>query len=142
LDILLLVGCLLLLILGAWCVSEGGDILGEKYDATIVGGFLIAWLNTAPETIFFITALEGGNPNFAIGAMSGSVIVVCTIAVGTCVIVGASSRKTNSIPLFSGVRKQAALLGFSLIVPLCTLFLGFNYHLATLGGISYLLFVF
>lgn len=35
---LLLLGSLVMLIAGAWCVSEGADILGSKYDATIVGG--------------------------------------------------------------------------------------------------------
>lgn len=41
LDLLFILVYLGLLILGAWAVSEGGEILGEKYDATIVGGFLI-----------------------------------------------------------------------------------------------------
>jgi Ca2+/Na+ antiporter len=52
-HIVKLFGYLFALISGAWCVSEGGDILGDKYDASILGGFIIAWLNTAPETIFF-----------------------------------------------------------------------------------------
>jgi hypothetical protein len=34
------------LVLGAWCVGEGGEILGQKYDASVVGGLIIAWLNT------------------------------------------------------------------------------------------------
>lgn len=96
-------GCLIVLIVGAWCVSEGGDILGDHYDATIVGGFIIAWLNTSPETIFFITALESKNPNFAVGAISGSVIVVCTIAVGLVVLIGGKARQENTIYLLPGV---------------------------------------
>lgn len=48
---------LALLFAGAWCVSEGGDILGEKYDATIIGGFIIAWLNTGIVRIFRIVLL-------------------------------------------------------------------------------------
>jgi Ca2+/H+ antiporter len=63
-----------LLVVASWCVGEGGEILGKKYDASIVGGLVIAWLNTAPETIFFITALESDNPRFAVGAVSGSSI--------------------------------------------------------------------
>jgi hypothetical protein len=35
-----------LLCLASWSVGEGGEILGKKYDASIVGGLLIAWLNT------------------------------------------------------------------------------------------------
>jgi len=41
------------LVFASWCVGEGGEILGAKYDASVVGGLIIAWLNTAPETIFF-----------------------------------------------------------------------------------------
>jgi len=129
------------LIFGAWAVSEGGDILGAKYDATIVGGFLLAWLNTAPETIFFITALESGNPNFAIGAMSGSVIVVCTIAVGCCIIFGASSRSSKSVSFFLGVRKQAQILGMTCIIPILVLIFGFNYYIGILGISAYGLFI-
>lgn len=35
-----------LLVFASWCVGEGGEILGERYDASIIGGLLIAWLNT------------------------------------------------------------------------------------------------
>lgn len=62
------------LVFASWCVGEGGEILGKKYDASIIGGLLIAWLNTAPETIFFVTALQSDNPRFAVGAVSGSTI--------------------------------------------------------------------
>jgi Ca2+/Na+ antiporter len=130
-----------LLILGAWCVSEGGDILGEKYDATIIGGFVIAWLNTAPETIFFITALETGQPHFAMGAISGSVIVVSTIAVGACVYIGANARKNQTIFLFPDVRKQAFLLGSSLLVLVCVLLFGFKKWIGYFGLGFYSLFI-
>lgn len=63
-----------LLCFASWCVGEGAEILGKKYDASLIGGLLIAWLNTAPETIFFVTALQSGNPRFAVGAVSGSTI--------------------------------------------------------------------
>lgn len=36
----------ILLCVASWFVGEGGEILGEKYDASIIGGLLIAWLNT------------------------------------------------------------------------------------------------
>jgi Ca2+/Na+ antiporter len=140
-TVLYILGFLALLILGAWCVSEGGDILGDKYDATIVGGFIISWLNTAPETIFFITALETNNPNFAVGAISGSVIVVCTVAVGSCVYIGASSRKAGTIFLLPGVRKQAMMLGGSLFVMVLVLLFGFHLWIGALGILYYVGFM-
>jgi Ca2+/Na+ antiporter len=85
----------LLLLVASKCVGDGGEILGEHYDASIIGGLVIAWLNTAPETIFFITALEGNNPSFAVGAMAGSVIVVSTVALGACIILGSLARRTR-----------------------------------------------
>eukprot|EP01080_Neovahlkampfia_damariscottae_P000368 gene368-6782_t len=129
------------LIFGAWSVSEGGEILGSHYDASILGGFIIAWLNTAPETIFFISALESNNPNFAIGAISGSAIVVCTVAVGACVVVGSLNRSTKSISLLPNVRKQAILLGASLIVPILVLIGGFQKITGYIGIGLYLMFV-
>jgi hypothetical protein len=33
-------------VIASWCVGEGGEILGKKYDASIIGGLVIAWLNT------------------------------------------------------------------------------------------------
>jgi hypothetical protein len=36
----------ILLVFASWCVGEGGEILGRKYDASIIGGLIIAWLNT------------------------------------------------------------------------------------------------
>lgn len=85
------------LIFGAYCVSEGGDILGSIYDASIIGGIVISTLNTLPETIFFITALSSNQPTFALGAISGSVIVVCTIAVGLCIIIGSKAKEAKSM---------------------------------------------
>lgn len=48
------------LVISSWCVGEGGEVLGEHYDASVIGGLVIAWLNTAPEAIFFVTALNAG----------------------------------------------------------------------------------
>ena len=95
-----------LLVFASWCVGEGGEILGAKFDASVVGGLIIAWLNTAPEAIFFVQALNSGNPRFAMGAVSGSAIVVCTVAVGACVWIGAAARKSGSFYLVPSVKKQ------------------------------------
>jgi hypothetical protein len=38
-----------MLLFASWCVGEGGEILGKKYDASVVGGLLIAWLNTGMQ---------------------------------------------------------------------------------------------
>jgi len=92
-----------LLVFASWCVGEGGEILGERYDASIVGGLIIAWLNTAPEAIFFVTALESENPRFAVGAISGSTIVVSTVAMGACFYFGTVSRKGRSFVIQTAV---------------------------------------
>lgn len=107
----------------------------------MVGGFIIAWLNTAPETIFFLTALETNNPNFAVGAICGSAIVVCTIAIGFCVFIGSKARRSNSITLFPGVQRQAQMLGASLILAALVIVFGFQYYLGILGIFLYMLFV-
>lgn len=138
---LLLLGSLVMLIAGAWCVSEGADILGSKYDATIVGALIIAWLNTLPETIFFVTALENNQPTFAMGAISGSVIVVSTVAVGCCIFVGASVRPSKTVYLLHGVRKQALALGASLVLMAMILLFGFHSYFGFAGIAMYCAFV-
>jgi len=130
-----------LLVVASWSVGEGGEILGKKYDASIVGGLLIAWLNTAPETIFFITSLESDNPRFAVGAVSGSSIVVCTIALGACLWIGSRARKSGLIFLQPSVKKQCYILAGSVLVPLSVIAVGFNLVSAAMGILYYLCFL-
>jgi cation:H+ antiporter len=130
-----------LLVVASWCVGEGGEILGKKYDASIVGGLVIAWLNTAPETIFFITALESDNPRFAVGAVSGSSIVVCTIALGDWLWIGARARKSGKVFIQQSVKQQCYILGASVLVPVTIMVLGFNLFSAVLGVLFYIGFL-
>jgi Ca2+/Na+ antiporter len=130
-----------LLVFASWCVGEGGEILGRKYDASIIGGLIIAWLNTSPETIFFIVALQSNNPRFAVGAVSGSSIVVCTIALGTCVYIGAKTCRAMCFELQPAVKRQALILGISVIFPLLLSIVGFHIVLGFLGVAAYLAFL-
>jgi len=140
-PLLRLVTSFIFLVFASWCVGEGGEILGEHYDASIIGGLLIAWLNTAPEAIFFVTALESNNPRFAVGAVSGSSIVVCTIAMGACYYFGTSARPARSFYLQKNVKQQCLLLLVSVIVPVLLSTFGFNYYLTFIGCGSYLGFL-
>ena len=124
------------LVFASWCVGEGGEILGAKFDASVVGGLIIAWLNTAPEAIFFIQALNSGNPRFAMGAVSGSAIVVSTVAVGACVWIGASARKSGNFYLVPSVKKQCYVLAVSTLFPLGFAYYGFSLA----GGVAAFLF--
>jgi len=130
-----------LLVLASWCVGEGGEVLGKKYDASIVGGLVIAWLNTAPEAIFFITALNDLKPRFAVGAVTGSSIVVCTVALGACLYIGANARPSKSIYLQPQVKRQCLLLLSSLLVTIATALSGFNLICGVIGVVYYLGFI-
>jgi len=132
----------ILLGFASWCVGEGGEILGKKYDASIIGGLVIAWLNTAPETIFFITALNSGNPRFAVGAVSGSSIVVCTVALGACLWIGAKARKSGHIRLQPAVKKQCYILGASTLVTATIALTGFTIVCGVAGVLYYLWFLY
>jgi len=132
----------LTLVFASWCVGEGGEILGKKYDASIIGGLVIAWLNTAPETIFFVTALVSDNPRFAVGAVSGSSIVVCTIALAACLWIGARARATGLILLQPTVKKQCGILGISTLITISIAFYGFNMASAIVGVTFYMWFLF
>jgi cation:H+ antiporter len=131
----------IILVLASWCVGEGGEILGQKYDASIIGGLVIAWLNTAPEAIFFITALSSNNPRFAVGAVSGSTIVVCTVALGACLYIGSSARITGQVYLQQQVKKQCLILGVSLLNTIAIALTGFNFLLGVVGVVYYFFFI-
>ncbi|KYQ88777.1 hypothetical protein DLAC_10571 [Tieghemostelium lacteum] len=125
----------------SWCVGEGGEILGKKYDASIIGGLVIAWLNTAPEAIFFITALGSGNTRFAVGAVSGSSIVVCTVALGCCIYIGTKNRSDNTVQLQPPVKKQCLILLMSLVIPSILTLVGYNLFFGIFGVIYYIGFI-
>jgi len=131
-----------LLCFASWCVGEGGEILGKKYDASIIGGLVIAWLNTAPETIFFITALNSDNPNFAVGAVAGSTIVVCTIALGACLWIGAKARKSGLILLQPAVKRQCTILGASTLITATIALTGFTIVCGVAGVLYYMWFLY
>merc|ERR1712137_145138 len=131
-----------LLVLASWCVGEGGEILGAKYDASIIGGLVIAWLNTAPEAIFFITALNGNNPNFAMGAVSGSTIVVATVALRACLYVGSHARNLKPFAVLPSVKRQCYILAGSVVIPLSIAVIGFSQILGVLGVLGYLSFMY
>jgi cation:H+ antiporter len=130
-----------LLVIASWCVGEGGEILGKKYDASIIGGLVIAWLNTAPETIFFIVALTSNNPRFAVGAVSGSTIVVCTVALGACLYIGSKASKTKDFELLASIRLQCIILGISLIFPILLATFGFQIITGVLAILFYAAFL-
>jgi cation:H+ antiporter len=103
---------------------------------------VIAWLNTAPEAIFFITALSSGNPRFAVGAVSGSSIVVCTVALGVCLWIGANARKTGIIQLQPAVKKQCYILAASLAITAAIAVTGFTLLCGFAGVAFYTWFIF
>ncbi|EFA86204.1 hypothetical protein PPL_00766 [Heterostelium album PN500] len=104
-------------------------------------GLIIAWLNTAPEAIFFLTALSSSNVRFAVGAVSGSSIVVCTIALGFCIWIGSKNRKGGLIQLQPPVKRQCLILLISLVIPLSLAVVGYNMIFGFAGVGFYLLFV-
>jgi len=130
----------ILIVAASWSVGEGGEILGKKYDSSIVGGLIIAWLNTAPEAIFFVTALQSNNPRFAIGAVSGSTIVVSTIALGVCYYFGTQSRGGSFI-IQKNVKRQCLILAITSIIPVLIAIFGFSKILGAIGIVSYFLFL-
>ncbi|KAL6045826.1 Sodium/calcium exchanger membrane region [Balamuthia mandrillaris] len=121
-----------LLVFASWCVGEGGEILGKKYDASIIGGLVIAWLNTA---------LSSGNPKFAVGAVSGSTIVVCTVALGACLWIGARARGSGRIFLQHSVKSQCYILAASTVIPASIIAFSFNWVSCTVGLVFYFLFL-
>ena len=100
----------------------------------------------APEAIFFIIALSDGSLDFAIGAISGSIIVVSTIAVGAVLLI--SSRTLpfklghNRFVPDAGVVVQARFMVLGTILGSgSVLAFGFTVAYGVLGVLLYVMFV-
>jgi len=76
------------------------------------------------------------------GAVSGSTIVVATVALGACLYVGSHSRKLKPFTVQRSVKKQCYILAGSVVIPLSVALIGFNQILGILGVLGYLGFLY
>jgi len=77
-----------------------------------------------------------------VGAVSGSSIVVCTVALGACLWIGATARKNANIVLQPAVKKQCAILGYSTLVTASIAVTGFSMLCGVAGVCYYLWFMY
>ena len=102
----------------------------------------VVFVFVAPEAIFFIMALRHGALDFAIGALSGSVIVVTTVAVGVCYCIASRTLKPKTTVVNGPVSVQSRFLVlFSLIGVGSVLWQGFTLWYAVLGTFLYGVFI-
>jgi len=85
--------------------------------------------------------LKSSNPRFAVGAVTGSSIVVCTVALGTCLWIGASARHTGHIILQPAVKRQCVILGGSLLITSAIACTGFTVLLGSVAVLYYIWFL-
>jgi Ca2+/Na+ antiporter len=72
--------------------------------------------------------------------MSGSTIVVSTVALGICMVSGAAARPSGHVVLFHGVRVQGLILLASLFVLFLLIVFEFNLFIGIVGILEYCVF--
>lgn len=75
------------------------------------------------------------------GAVSGSAIVVSTVAVGACVWIGATARSGGSFRLLPSVKKQCHVLAASTMFPLFLAYITYSMGVGVLGFLFYTCFL-
>lgn len=100
-----LTACVVLLVLGMFVITLGGDLFTESAVAiaratqippVIIGGTLVSMATTFPEFMVSFTGAVQGKPDFAVGNALGSCVCNIGLIVGFCGLLnGWVSRKTN-----------------------------------------------
>ncbi len=63
-----------MLALGSWCISEGVDILNKpQQNSSYLKGFGLSVLAIFPSFIVLVTALQSGNIDFGVNALTGAI---------------------------------------------------------------------
>lgn len=124
--ILTFLGLLLVIVMAAYLLSRGAEVLAEKWGCNIVGSIILALVTTLPEYAFVYWASVKGEYKMAIGSAIGSCTLLITLGYGL-VIVLATSRMSRhpvkEIHLSKATRVDAlyllitGLVAFAFIAP-------------------------
>ena len=110
-DILLLIGGLLLILLGANGLTDGAASIAKRFriPSIVIGLTIVAFGTSAPELTVSISSALKGSADIAIGNVVGSnifntlMIVGCTALVAPIVITGNTLRKEIPLCILSSI---------------------------------------
>lgn len=105
LSVLFLIGGLILILVGANCLTDGAAAVAKKWGVSdlVIGLTIVAFGTSAPELVVSLMSSFSGSPEIAIGNVVGSNIANVLVIVGVTAVVMPikipKSIMTNEIPL-------------------------------------------
>lgn len=89
------IGLLLVITFAAYLLSEGAEILAEKFGANFAGSIILGLVTTLPEYMFVIFACLKGQYEMAVGSAIGACSLLMTLGYGSVILIATTkmSRK-------------------------------------------------
>lgn len=90
-------GLLLIIVLAAYLLSRGGEVLAAKWGFNIVGSIVLALLTTLPEYAFVYWACVKTEYQMAIGSAIGACTILVTLGYGLVILLATSRLSRNPV---------------------------------------------
>lgn len=114
-------GLLLILTYAAYLLSQGAEVLSEKWGFNVVGSIMLALVTTLPEYAFVFWASMKEQYRMAIGSAIGSCTLLITLGYGLVILLATSRFSRKPVPeikLSPATRVDAAYLLVTALVAL------------------------
>ena len=93
------IGLTLIITLAAYLLSEGAEVLAEKFGANFAGSIVLGLITTLPEYMFVIWACLKGQFAMAVGSAIGACSLLMTLGYGSVIFLATSRLSRNSVPV-------------------------------------------
>ncbi len=90
-------GLMLIITAAAYLLSEGAEILAEKFGANFAGSIILGLVTTLPEYLFVIFACLKGEYAMAIGSAIGACSLLMTLGYGSVILLSTSRFSRNPV---------------------------------------------
>jgi cation:H+ antiporter len=114
-------GLLIVIMIAAYLLSHGAEVLADKWGTTIAGSLILGLLTTLPEYTFVYWAAVKGRYDMAIGSAIGACTLLVTLGYGLVILVATTKLSRKPVPeirLTKATRIDAAFLLVTALVAL------------------------
>lgn len=112
-------GLLAVVVIAAYMLSHGAEVLSDKWGTTIAGSVILGLLTTLPEYTFVYWACMKGRYDMAIGSAIGACTLLVTLGYGLVILLATSRLSRKPVPrirLSKATRIDAAFLLITALV--------------------------
>lgn len=125
-------GLLAVVVVAAYMLSHGAEVLSDKWGTTIAGSIVLGLLTTLPEYTFVYWACIKGRYDMAIGSAIGACTLLVTLGYGLVILLATSRLSRKPVPMIRLSKATRIDAAFLMITALVALVLVWND-----GGLSF-----